>query len=174
MPLGPQSRRLVLTLHIAVSVGWIGAVAAYLSLDIVAAASEDIATLRGAYLAMDVIVRHVILPLALAALVTGILVSVGSRWGLFRHYWVIASLLLTVLATAVLVVETQTVARLAHVAADPAVSGRDLQALGGTLVHSVGGILVLLTILALNVYKPAGLTPYGWRRQQAQRVAGDS
>ena len=65
--------------------------------------------------------------------------------------------------------ETQTISYLADTAADPTTSGDDLRALGSTLVHSVGGTLVLLVILALNVYKPRGMTGYGWRKQHEER-----
>jgi hypothetical protein len=42
--------------------------------------------------------------------------------------------------------------------------------LGGDLGHAVGGLVVLLVITALNVFKPPGLTPYGWRKQQELRA----
>lgn len=164
-------RRLMLSVHLAVSVGWIGSVAAYLALDIAAATSHEAQTLRAAYLGMDLIAGSVIVPLAVASLVTGIVMSLGTRWGLFRHWWVVISLLLTVLATVVLVVETGTIRSFAAIAADPTASGDDLRELGSTLVHSIGGAAVLLVILVLNTYKPRGLTPYGWRRQQAERRA---
>jgi hypothetical protein len=88
--------------------------------------------------------------------------------GLFRHYWVLISLLLTIIATVVLLVETQTICYFADRAADPTTSGDDLRTLGNTLVHSVGGTVVLLVILVLNVYKPRGMTRYGWRKQLEQ------
>ena len=91
--------------------------------------------------------------------------------GLFRHYWVLISLLLTIIATVVLLVETQTISYFADIAADPTTSSDDLRALGSTLVHSVGGTAVLLVILVMNVYKPRGMTRYGWRKQQKQRRA---
>jgi hypothetical protein len=43
-----------------------------------------------------------------------------------------------------------------------------MSALNGDLFHSVGGLLVLLIPLVLNIYKPRGLTRYGWRRQHEQ------
>ena len=43
--------------------------------------------------------------------------------------------------------------------------------LPGEVVHAGGGLLVLLVIQVLNVYKPRGLTPYGWRKQHGQRRA---
>lgn len=161
-------RKLVLSVHLAVSVGWLGAVGAYMALDVAAATSEDVRTLRAAYLTMERIVGYVIVPLAFATLLTGVVVSLGSRWGLFRHYWVVISLVLTILATVVLVVETRTIGALAEAAADPATSDDRLRGLGSTLVHSVGGGAVLLAILVLNVYKPQGLTRYGWRQQRRE------
>jgi hypothetical protein len=118
---------------------------------------------------MGLIARYVIVPLALASLLTGLVMSLGTKWGLFRHYWVLISLLLTIIATIVLLVETQIISYFADVAADPTSSSDDLRALGSTLVHSVGGTVVLLVILGLNVYKPRGMTRYGWRKQQEER-----
>ena len=167
--MSPAIRKLVLTVHIIVSVGWVGAVAGYLALDVTAATSQDEAMLRVAYVGMDVIVRAVIVPLAITALVTGVVISLGSKWGLFRHYWVIISLVLTVGATGVLLIETQTVGAFADIASDPATSGDQLRGLGNTLAHSIGGIVVLLVVLFLNMYKPRGMTPYGWRKSQLER-----
>jgi nicotinamidase-related amidase len=50
-------------------------------------------------------------------------------------------------------------------------SRAQLAQLGGDLGHAVGGVLVLLVITVLNVYKPRGLTPYGWRKQEESRTA---
>jgi hypothetical protein len=169
MILAPRLRKFALAVHIALSVGWIGAVAGYIALDVAAATSKDAGTLRAAYLAMGLIAWYVIVPLALASLLTGLIMSLGTKWGLFRHYWTLISLLLTLVATVVLLVETQTIGHFADIAADPRTSSEDLRALGSTLVHSVGGALVLLVILFLNVYKPRGMTRYGWRKQYEQR-----
>jgi len=171
MIMPPRLRKFALAAHVTSSVGWIGAVAGYIALDVAAATSRDAQTLRAAYLAMGLIAWYVIVPLALASLLTGLVMSLGTKWGLFRHYWVLISLLLTIVATAVLLVETQTIGYFANIAADPTTSGDDLRSLGSTLVHSVGGTVVLIVILVLNVYKPRGMTRYGWRKQQEQRRA---
>ncbi|MBA2759562.1 MAG: DUF2269 domain-containing protein [Chloroflexia bacterium] len=171
MTMTPRLRKFALAVHVTTSVGWIGAIAAYIALDVVAATGQDAQTLRAAYLAMEMIAWYVIVPLAFAALLTGLVMSLGTTWGLFRHYWVLISLLLTIVATVVLLVETQTISSLADIAANPVTSGDRLSALGSTLVHSVGGTVVLLVILVLNVYKPRGMTRYGWRKQQERRMA---
>jgi hypothetical protein len=66
----------------------------------------------------------------------------------------------------VLLSETRTIRYLADRAADPTTSAKELRALESTLVHSIGGTIVLLVVLVLNLYKPEGLTAYGWRKQR--------
>jgi hypothetical protein len=75
------------------------------------------------------------------------------------------------IATIVLLVETQTIGAMAEIARDPRTTGDDLRTLGSTLVHSVGGAVVLLTVLVLNIYKPRGLTRYVWRKQRERAQA---
>jgi hypothetical protein len=164
-------RKLALAVHLTLSVGWIGAVAAYIPFDVATVTSHDAQRLRAAYLAMELIARSVIVPLALASLLTGLVVSLGTKWGLFRHYWVLISFVLTTLATLVLLGETSTIGALAAMAGDPTTSADELRVLPSTLGHSVGGTVVLLVILVLNVYKPEGMTRYGWRKQEERRRA---
>lgn len=170
----PWLRKLLLSIHLIVSIGWIGAVAAYIALDVATVTSADPSTLRAAYVGMEVIVRTVIIPLAVFTLITGIVISVGTRWGLFRHYWVVVSLVLTIIATGVLLSESRTVSALAAIATDPATTADEISALNPTLAHSVGGLAVLVVILVLNVYKPRGLTPYGWRKRRELQPTSSS
>ena len=167
MTLTPGLRKAALTVHLTSSVGWIGAVVAYLALGVAAVTSRDAQTVRAAWIAMEVTGWSVIVPLALAALLTGLVLALGTPWGVFRHYWVLITLVLTILATVVLLLHMPTVSALAVVAraADAAARG----GLGGDLIHAGGGLLVLLVITVLNVYKPPGLTPYGWRKQHEER-----
>jgi hypothetical protein len=162
-------RKLALAIHLTCSVGWIGAVAAYLPLDIAVATSSDPQTVRAAWIAMGLIASTAIVPLSIASLGTGVIMALGTRWGLIRHWWVLVSLMLTVFATVVLLVESGVIARAASLAADPITLPATLLALPGTLPHSVGGLLILLVVQVLNVSKPRGVTPYGWRRQQEER-----
>lgn len=165
----PAARKLILTIHIGASVAWIGAVLSYLALDIVTARGGDVTTLKTAYVAMAIVARWIIIPLAFAAWTTGVLIAVTTSWGLFRHYWVVISLILTTIALVVLLVEMRTIDALASVAADATTTEEELRALPSTLPHSIGGLLVLTVVLALNIYKPRGLTRYGWRKQGERR-----
>lgn len=173
--MNPSTRKLTLTTHIIVSVGWIGAVLAYLGLVVRALSRQDDQFLHAAWIAMDLIGWYVIVPLALAALLTGFAIALGTAWGLFRHYWVVTSLFLTLVATAVLVNHMSSVtffARLAVEGATADASGALRAALPGELLHAGLGLMVLLAIAALNVYKPRGLTAYG--RSASQAVARSS
>ena len=165
----PRTRKLVLATHLTCSVGWLGAVAAYLALDVTVATSEDPEVVRAAWIAMGLIVAWAIVPLAFGSLLTGLVMALGTRWGLFRHWWVLISFLLTVVATVVLLSETGVIAEAAALAANARVPDQQLLALPSTLPHSVGGLVVLLVIQVLNVFKPQGLTPYGWRKSDQQR-----
>ena len=160
-------RKFALAAHLAFSVGWIGAVVAYLALGVSAVTSHDAQTVRAAWIAMELTGWYAIVPLALAALLTGLVMSLGTTWGLLRHYWVVFSLVLTILAIVFLLLHMPTVSFLASVAQE--VDGAELAVLGGDLFHSGVGLLVLLVITGLNVYKPRGMTPYGWRKQHEKR-----
>jgi hypothetical protein len=85
--MSPALRKLNLTTHVVTSVGWLGAVAAFLALSIAGLNSHDTDVLRGAYAAMNLVGEYVIVPLSLATIVTGVLQSIATPWGLFRHYW---------------------------------------------------------------------------------------
>jgi hypothetical protein len=168
MIMPPRLRKLALTAHVTSSVGWLGAVAAFLALAVVGLTSQDAQTVRGAYLVMEPAAWFVLVPLAFASLLTGIVMSLGTAWGLFRHYWVLFKLLITVFATLVLLIYMGTFRYMAGVAADPRADLGVVQNASPTL-HAVLALLVLLVATVLAVYKPRGMTPYGRRKQHEQR-----
>jgi hypothetical protein len=166
----PGLRKLVLTAHITSSVAWIGAVAAFLALAIAGLTSQDVQMVRAVYAAMELTARFVIIPLALASLLSGLIQSLGTPWGLFRHYWVLVKLLLTIFATIVLLKKMPLISYAARRATETPLSSADLRAAGIPLVvHATGGILVLLVVTILSVYKPWGLTRYGRRKREEQQ-----
>lgn len=164
--MSPALRKLMLTVHVASSVGWLGTIVAYLALNVAALGGRDEQTIRAAYLMMEPVALYALVPLGAASLVTGIVQALGSPWGLFRHYWVTISLVVTSFAFVILVLHLPAVEGLAAAAADPS---SDVNALGGDLFHSVGGLVVLTVPLVLNIYKPRGLTRYGWRKTRHVR-----
>jgi hypothetical protein len=178
MTMPPALRQFALATHLAFSVGWIGAVVAYLVLSLAAATSQDGQTVRAAWIAMELTGWFAIVPLALASLLTGLVMALGTKWGLIRHYWVLFSLMLTVLATVVLLLHMPDVTALADVARQANEAGIDgpgyhvdARLDGGDLLHPGLGLVVLLMIQVLNVYKPQGMTRYGRRKQDEQHRA---
>jgi hypothetical protein len=164
----PALRKFALALHVTTSVGLLGAIAAFLALAVAGVSARDAALVRGAYFAMQLVARTVIVPLALAALGTGIVQALGTPWGLFRHYWVLIKLLVTAFAAAVLLAKLPLIAAAARMAAEGAPIA-DLRPTGlQLLVHASGGLAALLLPAILSVYKPRGLTRHGLRHQRIQ------
>lgn len=166
----PRLSKFALVVHVTTSVGSLGAVAGFLALAVAGAAGHDPELVRGVYLAMEVTARFVIVPLILASLVTGLVQSLGTSWGLFRHYWVLAKLLLTAVTVVVLWLQLEGISYIADIAAETTLSPADLSGLRNSLrLHAAGGLVVLLVLVGLSIYKPRGLTRYGWRKQFEQR-----
>lgn len=170
MTMTPGLRKLALTAHVTFSVGWLGAVVAYLALAISGLTGQDASMVRAVYLAMELIGWFVIVPCSIAALLTGLVQSLGTEWGLFRHYWILVKFLLTIGGATILLLHMPAVSRMAGIAAATTWSGADSGVLQTQLVvHAAGGLVVLLAVTVLSVYKPWGRTLYGERRQQERR-----
>jgi hypothetical protein len=163
MALPPALRRAMLAAHIICAVGWIGAATAYLALGVAAQVNMQPQTVRAAWISMELSGWFVIVPLGCLALLTGLVLSLGTPWGLFKHYWVVIALVLTTLSLAVLLLHMPSVSTMAGLArtADDAAASR----LGGDVLHPALGLLVLIVVTVLNVHKPRGLTPYGQQKQ---------
>jgi hypothetical protein len=170
MIMTPRMRLFVLTTHVTSSVGLLGAVTCFLALALIGMTSHDADLVRAIYVAMDLAAWVVIVPLAFASLFIGIIQSLGSRWGLFRHYWVVTKLLLTLLTVIVLMMQMEPIDFLAREAADATLSSADWQVQLRLVLHAAGGLLVLVILTILSVYKPRGMTRYGLRRQREERA----
>lgn len=166
MALSRGVRKLVLTAHIACSVGWLGGVATSVVLALVGWLSPDGQLVRASYLTMELIGWYVLVPLSLASLVTGLINALGSAWGLFRHYWVLFKLLMNLFATTVLLLYMQTLGHFASIARDIAVLDDGLATLRNPspVLHSSAALVLLLVATVLSVYKPKGVTGYGRRK----------
>jgi hypothetical protein len=165
----PQQRKLALTAHVTASVGWLGATACFLGLSVVGLASDDDEKVRAAYVAMDSIGWLVLVPLALASLLTGLIQSLGTHWGLFRHYWVLFKLGINAFATIVLLLYMQALASQADLAA--ASISIDVVRDPSPALHAAAALLLLLVAAGLGVYKPRGMTRYGRRKYAERRAA---
>jgi uncharacterized membrane protein len=172
MIMSPSVRKFALTAHVTSSIGWLGAALAFLAVAGVGLTSPDAQTVRGVYLVMEPAAWLVLVPFAFASLLTGLVISLGTTWGLFRHYWVVFKLLITVFSTTVLLIYMETFRHMAGVAADPSAEIEMVRNASPAL-HAVLATLLLLTATVLAVYKPKGLTAYGRRKLPEQSVAAD-
>jgi hypothetical protein len=163
MQMAPQMRKAALALHICSSVGWIGAAAAYMALAVAAQLSRQASTVYSAWKGMELIGWAVIVPLGCLAFLTGLLMSLGTSWGLVRHYWVLIALVLTTLALGVLLLHMPTVTQTAALA--QTLTDAEVATLGGDIVHPGVGIGVLVVVAVLNIFKPRGLTGLGQRKR---------
>ena len=168
MTIAPRLRRPLLAVHLGCSIGWIGAVCAYLALAFAAPATDDPEIVRAAWIGMKLVGWYAIVPLALGSLITGILMGAATRWGLLRHYWLVISLVGTTALTAVLVFHMPDVSAQADLARGAA--DEYLLSMGSDIAHAALGLVLLLGILVLNIYKPRGVTRYGWRKERAERA----
>jgi hypothetical protein len=158
-------RNLLLATHIVVAVGALGTDAVLLTLGVTGLVSSDADLIRAAYLAMDLVVSAVLVPLALAALLTGVLLGLGTRWGLARHWWVLAKLALAiVLASAAVLVLRPSLNEAASDALAVPLAELPTAGIGQVAVRvttaPIVGVLLLTTAVVLAVYKPWGQTRF--------------
>jgi hypothetical protein len=171
MTMRPRLRKFALTAHVTSSVGWLGAVGSFLALAVAGLTTQNAEIVRATYVGMELTGWYVIVPFCLASLVTGLVMSLGTPWGLFRHYWVLVKFLITVISALILFGFTQTLSSLGDLAADPTLSIGELGSLNQSpALHSGGGLVVLLVTTILAVYKPWGMTRYGRRKRDAAVV----
>src|SRR5262249_12804116 len=170
MTMTPTLRKFTLTAHVTSSVSWLGTVATFLVLSIAGLTSQDAEIVRSVYLAMNLIGQFMIVPLAFASLLTGLVVSLGTQWGLFRHYWVLVKFVITIFATILLLMHMQPVRLLANIVREPTFSSVDVSRLQIQVLGDSGAaLLALLVNVTLSVYKPRGTTMYGRNKQHVHR-----
>ena len=153
----PRLSKAVLTSHITFSVGWLGAVAVFLALAITGLTSQDVLLVRSSLIAMELSAWFVIVPLCLTSFFTGVVQAVGTKWGLFKHYWVVVKLFLTVASTILLLLHMQPISYLAGVATESSFSNSQYSGQLINLISKAGAaILVLLATTTISIYKPWG------------------
>jgi len=163
--MSPALRKAALIAHVTCSVGVLGAVAVFLALAVAGLTSADESMTRAVYPAMEMAAALVIVPAVFAAVLTGIIQALGTAWGLFRHYWVLLKLLIMIIVATILLMQLEQISDIASAARNAALSATDLLPARRSLtIHAGLGLFVLLMPVALSIYKPRGMTRYGWRK----------
>lgn len=157
--LGRMSRKVWLTLHIGIGVGWLGVSLGMLALSVVGLTTDQPELRHGAYTLMETFTTALVIPSVLLAIVTGVVVSLGTPWGLVKHRWVLAKLIISLSLPFLAAFEGPWIDTLVARTEDPAAEP------GGTgilLVSAMALFFVLLwTATVLSVFKPGGRTRWG-------------
>ncbi|MBM7052651.1 DUF2269 domain-containing protein [Streptomyces durocortorensis] len=154
-PLKRPVRRGLLVAHVAVSVSWLGLTAGLLTLGITAFATGDPATAGAATRAMKIFGDWLVIPLALLALVSGLVLALGTPWGLARHRWVWTKFWLTLITTGLSIFSLRP-------GIDAAAAAGGAVDINLVIAPSVATATYLF-ITAISVLKPWGLTRRGRR-----------
>jgi len=162
--LSPRLRKTIVAAHVLVAVGWFGVVLAKLVLEVVALSTRNQEAARAGYLFVAALDGAAFPPAAIATVVTGVVLSVGTAWGLFRHWWIVVKLLLTVAVVvtgaAFVGAWTQQAIALAGMSTPAAGDMAVAAALGTTSRWLIGAAVVHVLMLGaatvISVLKPWG------------------
>ncbi|MCP2168070.1 hypothetical protein LX83_004944 [Goodfellowiella coeruleoviolacea] len=156
----------MLLAHVVVSVGWIGVELCLLTLALTGLAGTDPALVESAYRAAGLLAGAFYLPVSVLALVTGVVLGLGTKWGLVRFSWVAIKL---VLNTALVVGGNLLVVPMFGTAARLAAQGRVVGfANQPSLVSAMCvGLTLLTAATALSVLKPWGRTWFSRTRHSS-------
>ncbi|GAA3453182.1 hypothetical protein [Dactylosporangium matsuzakiense] len=153
--LRPRIRKLVVTAHVGLSVGWLGLATAMTVLAATALVTSDASLRPPVYRMMHVFDLVVVVPSVVLALLTGVVLALCTPWGLVRHWWVLTKFVLSLAIPAVAGFQHLWISALIERAAEaPGELGVRL------LVCFVAYDVTLWTATALSVFKPGGRTPW--------------
>ena len=164
--LSRRVRRGLLAVHILCGVGWMGADVLLAILVLTGRLSDDGATVAAAYTAIRLVIPPAVPVLASGMLVTGVLLGLGTKWGLVQWWWVFVKLMigivLTVLVFVALVPGALSIPEGLTGTADAV---RDTVGRAGEdlMFPPFVSIAALAFALALSVYKPWSRTR--WARK---------
>lgn len=163
-------RRATLVVHVAASACWLGLTLGLLALGITATTTGSAATVEASVRAMKTFADWLLLPLAFFTLLTGLLLSLGTQWGLARHRWVYTKFWLTLATTTATVFALRPGVNTAVAAVS---DGGPLPDPGDVLFGPVVSLSAYLFMTVISVLKPWGLTRRGQRIRTAARKPVD-
>jgi len=156
----PRIRKTVLVLHVISSLTWLGVDVGLLALSLTGLTTDDPMTLRAVYLTMSVLVDAVVIPAGLLALTTGVVLSLGTKWGLVRYRWVLVKLVITLVTMTLtyygLRAGVETAAAEVRAAAQAPSEAR-----GGLLFAPIVSLTCYVFMTVISFFKPWGRTRWG-------------
>jgi len=162
MILSQPVRKASLVVHIVTSLGWLGAVAVFLVFAIAGLASTEEAVVSSAYVAMNLSGWYVIVPLCFASFASGLVLALGTAWGLLRHYWVLLKFAMTIPSTLLLLMHLRPIDRILAATASAPDQIRALKI--QLVIEAIAALVVLIVATILSIYKPRGTTRFGPRQ----------
>lgn len=156
--LGVRGRKLVLLVHIASAGAWVGLDVAMAALVFAAVRSDEAATKAFCYQALELFAIWPLFATGLVCLASGVLMGLGTSYGLLRYWWVVIKLALNLLLAALVLVALRPVVT--------ELAGRGaLAATGASVSFDESNIVfppvvsptLLLVAFTLAVFKPWGL-----------------
>jgi hypothetical protein len=169
--LSRPARRASLVVHVAASAGWLGLTLGLLALGVTAATTGSAVTVEASVRAMKLFADWLLLPLAFLTLLSGLLLSLGTPWGLARHRWVWTKFWLTLATTTATVLALRPGVNTAVLAV---AAGRPLPDAGDVLFGPVVSLSAYLFMTVISVLKPWGLTRRGRKLRAAATPVRDA
>ena len=159
--LGRDTRRVVLLVHLATSLGWLGADVVLGVLAVTAFVSDDPALVAACYTALHTSAVPVLLTSGLGSLGSGLLLGLAGRWGVVRTRWVLVKLVVNLVLVALVPVLLQP--RLAEAArqarqVDPGLAERLGRIPLDLLFPAFVSGTALVVAAVLGIWKPWGPT----------------
>jgi hypothetical protein len=150
---------ILLSSHLAVSVGWLGLELSLLALGMTGLAVGDVESRRASILAAAVLGNYLYPLFSIGSLITGVLVALRGQWGLVRHWWVLGKL--TTNLALVLGGNLVVLASVRDAAGRVRHGSDNIAGAASTVVGAMTlGLLLLLAATLIGRYKPRGLTPF--------------
>ncbi|MFG2000774.1 hypothetical protein ACGFNU_16680 [Spirillospora sp. NPDC048911] len=159
--MSPRARKANLVLHLIVSITWLGLDIGLLTLTITGLATEDPQTLRAAYISMRLFGDLLLIPAGLLTLLTGLVLSLGTHWGVTRHWWVLAKVVLTLTAVTLTIFSLRPGL---HEAAEAAIATPLDDGGPDSLAPPIVSLTMYVTMVVLSVFRPWSRTP--WARDR--------
>jgi hypothetical protein len=161
----PTVRKGVLVLHVMASVGWLGVTFADLALGVTVLTTDRPEIQHAMFRALGVIADVVLIPIAWSAFLTGLLLALGTKWGLVRYKWVLTKFLLTTLVVTLTTFSLTPGLKERRDAVEAAPPDQ-LTPLGfgdemGMISAGIISTSIYTTCVLLSVFKPWGRTPWG-------------
>jgi uncharacterized membrane protein len=156
--LGAGARRVVLIVHIVSAGSWFGIDVAMAVVIISVMTTDDPLTAASGLRTLEIITVWPLLSAGLVCLLSGIVLGLGSKWGLVRYWWVAVKLVLNLVLTGLVLVALRP--EVTHLAdqARRSMSGEPVSFdLSNLFYPPTVSPALLLVAFTLSVVKPWGL-----------------